>query len=101
MMPRYTESAASCAAKLKVLAGETRLAVLQQLMKRPRHVGEMNATLGTEPTLLSHHLKILRDAGLVPSRRDGKATLHSLAPAVADNRLRRSINLGCCLLSFE
>ena len=55
----------SCADLLKVLADETRLAVVQQLMSGSRHVGAINAELQVEPTLLSHHLKVLREAGIV------------------------------------
>lgn len=101
VVTRKKQSTTSCAALLKVLADETRLAVLRQLMKRPKHVGEINATLGIEPTLLSHHLRVLREAGLVVTRRDGKAVLYSLAPEVEDVRSGQAINLGCCLLSFE
>jgi len=78
-MPNRTQEV-SCASLLKMLADETRLAVVRQLMEGPKHVGEMNETLGLEQSLLSHHLKILREAGLVTSKRDGKAVLYSLAP---------------------
>jgi len=94
-------SGKTCASRLKVLADETRLAVLRQLMERPKHVGEINAPLGIEPTLLSHHLKVLREAGLVVTERDGKAVLYSLAPEVEDVHSGQAINLGCCLLSFD
>src|SRR5688572_15171792 len=66
----------SCASLLKVLADETRLAVMEQLMAGPRHVGEINGPLAIEPSLLSHHLKVLRDAGLVTAERDGKQVLY-------------------------
>ncbi|MFQ5490423.1 MAG: ArsR/SmtB family transcription factor [Phycisphaerae bacterium] len=100
-MARKNEPQASCAALLKVLADETRLAVLRQLMKRSKHVGEINATLGIEQTLLSHHLKVLREAGLVVTQRNGKAILYSLAPTIEDAGSGKAINLGCCLLSFK
>jgi len=99
-MAKKVESRMSCAELLKVLADETRLSVLRQLMKRPKHVGEINATLGIEQTLLSHHLRILREAGLVVTQRDGKAVLYSLAPEVEDLHSGKAINLGCCMLSF-
>ncbi len=89
----------SCPAVLKVLADETRLAVVRQLMGEPKHVGEINTELELDPSLLSHHLKVLREAGLVVSERDGKSVLYSLAPGIQDTPMR--INLGCCLLSFE
>lgn len=91
----------SCASRLKMLADDTRLAVVRQLMEGPKHVGEINASLQLEQSLLSHHLKILRDAGLVTSERDGKAVLYSLAPEFQRSAKGDAINLGCCLLSFD
>lgn len=91
----------SCAGLLKLLADETRLAVVRQLIDGPKHVGEINHSLGLEQSLLSHHLKVLRGAGLVTSRRDGKAVLYSLAPELQRSTTGEAINLGCCLLSFR
>ena len=90
-----------CASALKVLADDTRLAVVEQLMEGPKHVGEINAALGVEQTLLSHHLRVLRDAGLVVSERDGKQVLYSLAKHVQGSRRGKAINLGCCKISFD
>lgn len=90
-----------CAGVLKVLADETRLAVVEQLMEGPKHVGEINEALGVEQTLLSHHLRVLRDAGIVVSERDGKQVLYSLAKHVQGSRRGRAINLGCCKISFD
>ena len=90
-----------CAGMLKVLADETRLAVVRQLMDGAKHVGEVNETLGLEQSLLSHHLKVLREAGLVESRRDGKAVLYSLSPRFRANGRDEAINLDCCLISFK
>lgn len=94
-------SAVSCAGLLKMLADETRLAVVRQLIEGPKLVCEINESLGLEQSLLSHHLKILREAGLVTSQRDGKAVLYSLAPEFKRSTDDQAINLGCCLLSFE
>jgi ArsR family transcriptional regulator len=91
----------SCASVLKVLADETRLAVVEQLLSGPKHVGEVNETLGVEQSLLSHHLKVLRDAGLVTAERDGKQMLYSLSTSIQGSRSGRAINLGCCLISFD
>ena len=55
----------SCASKLKVLSDSTRLAVLEFLMGGPRNVGELMEELRVEQSLLSHHLAVLRDNGLV------------------------------------
>lgn len=91
----------SCASVLKVLADETRLAVVEQLLGGPMDVGQINESLGVEPTLLSHHLKALRNANLVTSERVGKHVVYSLAKSVQGRRRGRAINLGCCLISFD
>jgi ArsR family transcriptional regulator len=96
-----TATTNSCAAMLKVLADETRLAVVEQLLDGPKHVGEINESLGVEQSLLSHHLKVLREAGMVEARRDGKAVLYRLTPELESARKGRAINLGCCLISFD
>jgi DNA-binding transcriptional ArsR family regulator len=91
----------SCASLLKILADETRLAVVRQLMAGPKHVGEINESLGLEQSLMSHHLKVLREAGLVNAERDGKAVLYSLSPEFQGSSKGEAINLGCCLISFD
>ncbi len=91
----------ACADKLKTLADSTRLAVLEILMEGPKHVTDLNTVLGLDQSLLSHHLKVLRDAGLVKAVRDGKAVLYSLAPGVDLSQTGKSINLGCCQLNFD
>ncbi len=87
--------------KLKVLADTTRLSVLEILMEGPKHVGELNAVLGIEQSLLSHHLKVLRQEGFVKATRDGKAVLYCCAPNIQQRNGSRAIDLGCCLLCFD
>lgn len=91
----------SCADLLKVLADETRLGVVQQLFTGAKHVNEVNAELQVEKTLLSHHLKVLREAGIVEAERDGKAMLYRLSPAVESRRRGKGLDLGCCQITFE
>jgi hypothetical protein len=93
-------SRADCATKLRILADPTRLSVIRILLTGPKHVGEINAELGIEQSLLSHHLKVLRDAGLVKGARDGKAVRYSFAAHVGTAHQPKAINLGCCVLSF-
>jgi DNA-binding transcriptional ArsR family regulator len=83
------------------LADETRLAVVQELLGGPRHVGEINTNLNVEQSLLSHHLQVLRRAGVVVSERDGKAVRYRLAPAIQKAPTADAIQLGCCLISFD
>ncbi|RMG08545.1 MAG: ArsR family transcriptional regulator [Planctomycetota bacterium] len=88
-----------CARKLKSLADPTRLGVLRALARGPQRVKTLGALLGTEQSLLSKHLRVLRDAGLVVARRDGKGVRYRLADGVA--AAGGGLDLGCCRLSFD
>lgn len=90
----------SCANKLKTLADATRLSILKLLMNGPQHVNEINAVLKVEQSLLSHHLKVLRQAGFVQATRDGKAVLYALVPDVQSQVSQEGLDLGCCEFSF-
>jgi len=90
----------SCASKLKTLADATRLSILKLLMNGPHHVNEINAVLNVEQSLLSHHLKVLRQAGFVEATRDGKAVLYTLAPDIQSRVSAEGLDLGCCEFSF-
>ena len=90
-----------CVAKLKALADTTRLGVVESLMSGPRRAGELGEQLGVEQSLLSHHLRVLREMGLLEARRDGKSVIYTLAPGVEGVPSARILNLGCCQLSFE
>jgi DNA-binding transcriptional ArsR family regulator len=101
MNPKIASSPDFCARQLKVLADTTRLSVLKILMEGPKHVGDLNSVLKIEQSLLSHHLKILREAGFVEATRDGKAVLYQFVPTIRPIDAGKAIDLGCCLLSFE
>ena len=96
-----SQPSSHCASMLKVLADETRLAVVEALFDGALHVGDIKARLQVELTLLSHHLKVLRESSFVEAERDGKAVLYRLAPSVEAVRSGRGIDLGCCKLTFD
>jgi len=65
----------------KALAHESRLRLLGFLAQRPRTVQELASLLGlTEPTT-SHHLVLLREAGLVTLRVDGNLHWYDFQPS--------------------
>lgn len=87
-----------CAGKLRVLSDPTRLEVMRLLGTKPLFVKQLVATLEIEQSLLSHHLKVLRDAGLVRSETEGQTRRYHI---VAANAHRDRLDLGCCELTFR
>ncbi len=90
-----------CADILRALGDATRLGVLQALLDRPLHVNDLMEKLNVEQSLLSHHLKVLREAGLVTATRDGKAVLYQVAPGIAGAKDDQCIDLKCCQVVFR
>lgn len=79
------ERARSLAPLLKALADERRLAILLLLADRPLTVKELQAETGMGQTLASHHLRSLRDHGLVTATPEGRSNRYSLCcDALAD-----------------
>jgi len=100
MGPEVNQARLVCVDRLKVLADDTRFRVIQELVSGPRTVSALGKVLGTEQSLLSHHLRVLRDAGLVVSRRRGKHSFYSLATDVWDAADPGMLKLGCCHINM-
>lgn len=56
----------------KVLADPVRLSVIEALGAGERCVCELTGELGLAQSKLSFHLKVMRDAGLLESRQEGR-----------------------------
>lgn len=73
------------AALFHALSDETRLALLQQLKDGERCVCELTDAMNAAQSRLSFHLKVLKDAGLIEDRREGRWMYYSLsAPAIEE-----------------
>lgn len=62
----------------KVLGDGTRLQVLSALQAGELAVGELAATVGMTDSAVSHQLRVLRQAGVVRARREGKSIYYAL-----------------------
>ncbi|MDR6857316.1 metalloregulator ArsR/SmtB family transcription factor [Variovorax guangxiensis] len=80
-MAQLHSAAAEACALLKAMANETRLLLLCQLIGGERNVGELQALSGIAQPSLSQQLGVLRDEGLLATRREGKFIYYSLASA--------------------
>lgn len=65
------------AGRLKVLADPTRLALLRQLVHEPTSVTELARGFRLAQPTVSAHIRLLREAGLLESSRDGARVLYT------------------------
>ena len=82
-----TDTATSVAATLKALAEPLRLRMLSFLAASPGQqacVCDLTALTDLSQPTVSHHLKVLRDVGVLSSQRRGTWVWYSVAPAYRD-----------------
>jgi ArsR family transcriptional regulator len=72
---------------LQAVADPVRWAVLSMLVEAPRCVCKLQEQIPIAGNLLSYHLKVLREAGLVTTSRRGRWVDYALAPG-APERMR-------------
>jgi DNA-binding transcriptional ArsR family regulator len=90
-----------CAELLGALAAPERLRILRLLRQGPRNVGEIAEALDAPPVNVSHHLNVLRHAGLVRNEKQGRFVLYSLSPGLlGDDLACDRFDLGCCTLDM-
>jgi DNA-binding transcriptional ArsR family regulator len=77
------ESASIACNLMKVLANTDRLLLLCQLSQRELCVSELEEMLDIRQPTLSQQLTVLRDEGLVATRRDGKRIYYSVSSEAA------------------
>jgi DNA-binding transcriptional ArsR family regulator len=74
------------ASKLRAMAHPMRIAIIDLLTENKKlTVTEIYERLGIEQASASHHLNILKNKGLLESKRDGKMILYSLKTNVLAN----------------
>jgi len=79
----------------KALADVNRLRIVRRLAESEASVTELIAHVGLSQPLVSHHLKRLRAAGLIQSRRVGRETVCALrAEAFGEVAARERAILG-------
>ena len=65
----------------KALADQTRLRIFEAVSaKRDMTCGDLVSLRGVTPATISHHLRILSDAGLIECRKDGQFVHSRVVP---------------------
>jgi DNA-binding transcriptional ArsR family regulator len=92
-----------CATVLKAMGDETRLRILESLLVGEKCVTDLVQELKCSQPHASHHLRILRDTGLVEGHREGKQVCYKVSPTIQRalaNRQGQALDFGCCELRF-
>jgi DNA-binding transcriptional ArsR family regulator len=76
-------SASDAVNLLKGLANESRLMIMCVLSEGELSVGELNQRIKLSQSALSQHLAVLREQGLVKTRRESQTIYYSLAETAA------------------
>ena len=77
-MPPTTTDLESVTRRFRALADPTRLQIIDLLRDGERCVCELTDALELGQSLLSFHLRVLKDAGLVSDRREGRWAYYTL-----------------------
>ena len=82
----------AAADSFKLLSDTTRLRIFHYLCHREASVQSIAEEIGMSSPAVSHHLKLLKDAGLLNSRRSGKDALYTVAGSCNANVIRDAID---------
>jgi DNA-binding transcriptional ArsR family regulator len=94
-----------CAELLAALAAPERLKIVRFLADGPHNVTEIADMLGIPAVNVSHHLTVLKHAGLIKGKKRGRFVWYALGAGVLEDAVRAGIpsealNLGCCRLEL-
>jgi DNA-binding transcriptional ArsR family regulator len=97
-----------CARLLSALAAPERLKIVRFLADGAQNVTAIAEMLGLKDKSVvnvSHHLSVLKHAGLIRGKKQGRFVLYSLRPGMLEDAVeagvpRDALNLGCCRLEM-
>lgn len=107
MTTATTPDFARAAQLFHALSDEARVEIVSVLLSGEHCVCDLMTHVGAAQSRLSYHLKVLKDAGLVTDRREGRWSYYTLQRAAIDETMgmlsslrvrgkRLSSILGCC-----
>jgi DNA-binding transcriptional ArsR family regulator len=90
-----------CAELLAALAAPERLRIVRLLADGERNVTQIIEAAGIPALNVSHHLTVLKTAGLIRGQKRGRFVWYALRPGVLEEVVAagvpgEALNLGCC-----
>jgi ArsR family transcriptional regulator len=99
-----SDSVAAVARVMRLLSDPTRLRLLGLLRLSERNVGDLCDQLQIPQPSVSHHLALMRRAGLVTNRRSGKQVFYALNPQTVTNtgaQVEMALTIGPARLRIQ
>jgi ArsR family transcriptional regulator, virulence genes transcriptional regulator len=91
----FEASAAAAATLLRTLANERRLMILCQLGAGELSVGALQERIGLSQSALSQHLAVLRDEGIVATRRQSQTIFYRISDPAAVKVIATLASIFC------
>jgi ArsR family transcriptional regulator len=81
-------------AAFKAIADPTRREILHLLRKEEMTAGDVAARFDMTKPSMSHHFSVLKDAGLISSRREGQTIWYALNTTVLEDVLAWTLDMA-------
>ena len=96
------KKAETCARRLQAIAEPNRIRIIECLRTGSMNVTQLAKALNVEIVNVSHHLGVLRTAGLVEDAKNGRFVVYSLHPKlfVNDSNKATFVDLGWCRIEI-
>ena len=87
----------------RALADASRLRIVESLFDRNLSVSEIAKNTGIEYSQVSHHLGVLRNAGIVLDSRAGKFVVYEINPDLLSRGYKSEhvLDFNCCTIEFS
>lgn len=82
------DQTAELADMFRLMSDPSRLRIILACLETPTSVGDMAAALGLSPSLVSHHLRLLRAGRLIQAERRGNRVYY----LITDEHIRRVLS---------
>jgi DNA-binding transcriptional ArsR family regulator len=88
---------------LKALSDETRLQIVNELLRHELSVSQLAETLKLKIYNISRHLKILESSGIVSQRKNGNSRLYKISENASTYKSEDKyvLDLGFCRFNFS
>jgi ArsR family transcriptional regulator len=90
------KQAKECAERLFGVADKDRLLIVQLLRNGPRNVSQIGEELPLDMKMVSYHLGIMEESGIVERNKRGRFVIYRLHPDVSADP--SCLDFGCCKL---